>query len=302
AVASCDAVIRDDLRRRRRRRYSIKVFQTPQTFFTPMAPALSSNWAKLQKKTKTKSSKVTKTSTTQPKEKKEVSNLIKTKRLAKEIATAKLNRENSEIKAKTLEVSKAKDSTAYTASQKSPGRYLAIDCEFVGIGIEGTEDALARVSIVNFHGYCVYDKFVKPQEKVVDWRTWVSGVRPSDMADAISFKQAQIEVDELLKGKVLVGHAVQHDLDALFLSHPKSMIRDTSKHANYRKISKGKTPGLKKLVAHFLKKEIQSGEHSSVEDARATMELYKLEKKEFEKLASRFNNHSKKETATASEE
>ena len=38
-----------------------------------------------------------------------------------------------------------------------PGKYLAIDCEFVGVGNEGEESALARVSIVNFYGYLVYD-------------------------------------------------------------------------------------------------------------------------------------------------
>lgn len=272
-----------------------------------MAPVLSSNWAKLQKKTKTKSNKVKKSTTTTTtvapeKKQREVSNLIKTKRLAKEISAAREAKDNNAKteRSSTLAPSTSKSNDSYTASQKAPGRYLAIDCEFVGIGTEGTEDALARVSIVNFHGYCVYDKFVKPQEKVVDWRTWVSGVRPSDMTDAITFKQAQAEVDTLLNGKTLVGHAVQHDLDALLLSHPKSSIRDTSKHANFRKISKGKTPSLKKLVAHFLKKEIQSGEHSSVEDARATMELYKMEKKEFEKLANKFNQYSRKNDSSSS--
>ena len=32
----------------------------------------------------------------------------------------------------------------------------------VGIGNDGKESALARVSIVNQHGECVYDKFVAP--------------------------------------------------------------------------------------------------------------------------------------------
>ena len=32
------------------------------------------------------------------------------------------------------------------------GRYLALDCEMVGVGPEGREDALARVSLVNFDG------------------------------------------------------------------------------------------------------------------------------------------------------
>lgn len=169
------------------------------------------------------------------------------------------------------------------SKKKQPGKYLAIDCEFVGVGPEGEENALARVSIVNFYGYVVYDKFVKPREKVVDWRTWVSGITAKHMKDAISFSEAQTESAKILDGKILVGHSVNHDLESLFLSHPKSMIRDTTKYKPFRAIAMGKTPGLKKLTKHFLQIEIQDGEHSSVEDARATMLLFRMYRKDFEK-------------------
>mgnify|MGYP002378625937 CR=1 FL=1 len=168
------------------------------------------------------------------------------------------------------------------ARKREPGRFLAIDCEFVGVGPEGAESALARVSIVNFYGHVVYDKFVKPREKVTDWRTWVSGVTPKHMNQAISFTEAQKEVSDLLNNRVLVGHAVHHDLDSLYLSHPKSMIRDTTQYQPYRKIAGGRTPSLKKLSQQFLKIDIQSASHSSVEDARATMLLYRLHKNDFE--------------------
>ena len=51
----------------------------------------------------------------------------------------------------------------------------------VGVGLDGSENALARVSIVNYHGAVVMDEFVRPRERVVDYRTQYSGVRPSDM-------------------------------------------------------------------------------------------------------------------------
>lgn len=51
----------------------------------------------------------------------------------------------------------------------------------VGVGPEGVESSLARVSIVNFHGSVVLDTFVKQKEKVVDYRTWVSGVTVADL-------------------------------------------------------------------------------------------------------------------------
>ncbi|KAH3679074.1 hypothetical protein WICMUC_001270 [Wickerhamomyces mucosus] len=256
---------------------------------------LSSNWKKLQKRTKLTNNKVLKKSNSVTKKeiKRDEAKLLKEKinshlerKNKNKISTVLAN--NDETQAGNA-VSSLTSEIELSESKKSIGKYLAIDCEFVGVGLEGGEDALARVSIVNFHGFPIYDKFVKPREKVVDWRTWVSGIRPHDMKNAISFVQCQKEVSELMNNRVLVGHAIDHDLDALLLSHPKYLIRDTSKHQNFKKLSKGKTPSLKKLAKHFLDLDIQGGEHSSVEDAKATMRLYKLEKKEFEKLHQRFN-------------
>lgn len=56
-----------------------------------------------------------------------------------------------------------------------------MDCEMVGVGPGGADSVLARVSLVNLFGHCIYDKFVKPREPVTDFRTKVSGIRPSDL-------------------------------------------------------------------------------------------------------------------------
>ena len=52
----------------------------------------------------------------------------------------------------------------------------------VGVGIEGSESSLARVSIVNYSGAVILDVFVRQREKVVDYRTKWSGIRSSDLA------------------------------------------------------------------------------------------------------------------------
>lgn len=62
-----------------------------------------------------------------------------------------------------------------------PGKYLAIDCEMVGVGIDGKESSLARVSMINYYGAVMMDEFVRQRERVVDYRTEFSGIRPSDM-------------------------------------------------------------------------------------------------------------------------
>lgn len=57
----------------------------------------------------------------------------------------------------------------------------------VGVGLEGKESSLARVSLVNYHGAVQLDVFVRQRERVVDYRTQFSGVRPSDMVDGSWF-------------------------------------------------------------------------------------------------------------------
>ena len=63
-----------------------------------------------------------------------------------------------------------------------------MDCEMVGVGLEGKESILARVSIVNHFGQCLYDKYAKPVEKVTDYRTFVSGIRPADLKNGKTSK------------------------------------------------------------------------------------------------------------------
>ena len=49
------------------------------------------------------------------------------------------------------------------------------------VGVEGNGEALARVSVVNYHGHVLYDKYVRPEGKVTDFRTWVSGITPANI-------------------------------------------------------------------------------------------------------------------------
>jgi RNA exonuclease 4 len=88
----------------------------------------------------------------------------------------------------------------------------------VGMGHMGSESALARVSLVNYHGHVLLDTFVQPREKVTDWRTWVSGVRESDIIDAPSFEEVQKQVATLVKERILIGHAVENDMKVGFIA------------------------------------------------------------------------------------
>lgn len=170
-----------------------------------------------------------------------------------------------------------------------PGKYVALDCEMVGVGPEPNRDsALARVSLVNFHGHQVYDSYVQVprQIEITDYRTHVSGIEPRHLRKDVArpFDEVRNDLKILLTGRILVGHAVKNDLDVLILKHDKRFIRDTSKFSKFRELATipGRTPGLKLLAEKLLGVEIQVGAHSSVEDARATMALFRLEKDSFE--------------------
>ena len=190
-----------------------------------------------------------------------------------------------------------------------PGKYVALDCEMVGVGPEPDRDsALARVSLVNFHGHQVYDSYVQvPRNiEVTDYRTAVSGIEPKHLRKDVArpFDEVRNDLKILLGGRILVGHAVKNDLDVLILKHDKRFIRDTSKFSKFRQLAMtpGRTPGLKLLAEKLLGVEIQVGAHSSVEDARATMALYRLDKADFEKEIRQKYGHTRLEAVAVAPE
>ncbi|CAI9103323.1 OLC1v1001786C1 [Oldenlandia corymbosa var. corymbosa] len=168
-----------------------------------------------------------------------------------------------------------------TSSDSSITEALAMDCEMVGVSSLGNKSALGRVTLVNKWGNVVYDEFVRPVEWIVDFRTEISGIRARDLKKAKNFMVVQKEVAELLKGRILVGHALQNDLKALLLTHPKKDIRDTSHYQPFLK--DGRSRALRHLASEFLGVEIQNGEHCPIEDARAAMLLYQKKRKIWEK-------------------
>ncbi|XP_045603361.2 uncharacterized protein [Procambarus clarkii] len=166
-------------------------------------------------------------------------------------------------------------------------KVIGMDCEMVGVGMNGEDSILARVSIVNHFGKVLYDKYVKPTEEVIDYRTHVSGIRPSDIKEGAEFSTVQKEVSDLLTGRILVGHALRNDLKVLFLSHPRADTRDTSRYKGFRKLFGGRTPSLKNLTEKVMGVQIQHGEHNSVQDAQAAMRLYTMHRREWEEFISK---------------
>ncbi|NXC11486.1 I20L2 protein, partial [Orthonyx spaldingii] len=169
----------------------------------------------------------------------------------------------------------------------APPKLVAMDCEMVGTGPGGRTSALARCSIVTYEGDVVYDQYVRPEAPIVDYRTRWSGIRRQHMDRAVPFRRAQQQVLRILAGKVVVGHAIHNDFKALRYSHPKALTRDTSQIPLLNRrggFPENTAVSLKRLAKALLNQDIQVGKsgHSSVEDARATMELYKVVEEEWE--------------------
>ena len=168
--------------------------------------------------------------------------------------------------------------------------YRALDCEMVGVGCQGHHSALARVTIVDWHGNAVYDEFVQPSEPVTDYRTFVSGITHHDLEHALDLDTCRAQVQQLLRNKILIGHALKNDLHALNIHHPWQQTRDTAKYEPFMKVRFDDgvlwPRKLRELVQEKLHRDIQApGQaHSSKEDAVAALQLYKAVRCKWEKV------------------
>lgn len=204
----------------------------------------------------------------------------------------------------TLESMNDKSDYLRQLESKMRKKIIGLDCEMVGLGVNGKTNALARCSLVDFNGKVLYDQIIRPKGFVTDFRTKWSGIKRSDLRkdkeNVVTFEECQESVAKMLKGKILVGHALENDLSVLLLSHPRFHIRDTGRYPPYmrRKPNSGglRPRYLKELTLQYLGKKIQSGEHDSVEDARCAVELYRREMENWEKwLLKRRNGKSGKD-------
>ncbi|BFZ14136.1 hypothetical protein BsWGS_17175 [Bradybaena similaris] len=166
--------------------------------------------------------------------------------------------------------------------------YVAVDCEMVGVGFNGIESVVARCSIVDYNGAVIYDKYIRPSETITDYRTQWSGIRPVHMRTAVPISKALRDIKECLAHKVVIGHAVYNDFRVLKLNPEPYFVRDTLQCSQLVEMAnlpfRGKS--LKGLSEKLLGRKIQVGNqgHCSVEDARATLDLFKLVRHSWEPI------------------
>ena len=168
--------------------------------------------------------------------------------------------------------------------QRGGVRYVALDCEMVQ-GERGS--MLAEVAVVDYDGTPVYHAYVQPTGPVVNYRTEISGITPELLtaeSGAVPFDEARSAVRRLLQGAVLVGHALDNDLRVLRLQHPAKNTRNSAKVARFQTIGPKRelmSQRLATLYHYYTGEEIQQGAHGALEDARASMRLFRLHESEW---------------------
>ncbi|CAJ1936247.1 unnamed protein product [Cylindrotheca closterium] len=160
---------------------------------------------------------------------------------------------------------------------------VALDCEMVGVGEKGRTSSAAWITIIDFFGNTILDQHISQDEPVTDYRTEISGITEQDLqAATITLNECRELVLNILQGRILVGHSLKSDLNALGIAqhhHPWWLIRDTTRYTPFlqdrnRSLMPRK---LRDLAKEYLHRDIQvpGMAHSPYEDALASLDLYK---------------------------
>ncbi|PIA13146.1 hypothetical protein COEREDRAFT_49789 [Coemansia reversa NRRL 1564] len=212
---------------------------------------------------------------------------------SKILTTPRSNNNNARMRNRAVPLSKAEAGLLERGEFK-----CALDAEFVvleeakmEVFSDGTRSlhrppmhALARLSAVranegDLHGVPFIDDYVAISRPIADLATLYSGIHAGDLTVGISpyrlstmkevYKKLRLLVDSKC---VFIGHGLKHDFRVCNISVPIALQRDTmllfQSPSHIRPIS------LRFLYWYFYRKSIQTREHSSVEDAQATLKVY----------------------------
>ncbi|BEJ17494.1 hypothetical protein CspHIS471_0608950 [Cutaneotrichosporon sp. HIS471] len=179
-----------------------------------------------------------------------------------------------------------------------PGTLISIDAEFVALQQEelefrsdGTKKilrpshmSLARVSVLRGPGekeaVPFIDDYIYTKEAIANYLTEFSGIKPGDLdpnsskhtlvALKVAYKKLRLLVD---LGCIFIGHGLSKDFRTINIFVPPEQVLDTVNL--YTIPGRSRKLSLRFLTWFLLKKEIQSKEHDSIEDARYAYLLYK---------------------------
>ncbi|XP_024017393.1 RNA exonuclease 4 isoform X1 [Morus notabilis] len=181
------------------------------------------------------------------------------------------------------------DSNGENLIERGP-EAIAMDCEMVGGGSDGSLDLCARVCLIDENEKLLFHAYVEPPISVTNYRYEVTGLTEEHLRNAMPLKEVQEKILQILyngesigrirvlsdggKARLLVGHNIEHDLDCLRMNYPNHLLRDTAKYHPLMKTNLV-SHSLKYLTRTYLGYDIQTGFHDPYEDCVSVMRLYK---------------------------
>jgi RNA exonuclease 4 len=164
-----------------------------------------------------------------------------------------------------------------TLKKKMAGsNVVAIDTEMVLCEISETQtDFVAgQVSVVTLDGKILVNTYMKPSFAIKDYNTAFSGITEEKLNSAPPLEEVRKLVLSVIRDKVLVGHAVNNDLRSLGIVHPPHLIIDIQRIPMIQHLLHKPQPKLKLVSKVLLRRDIQNGSHCSLEDAKATADIF----------------------------
>lgn len=143
---------------------------------------------------------------------------------------------------------------------------IAMDCEMY----ETTKgDELGRITILNYNGNILYDKYITTNNKILDYRTKYSGLTQELISNGISYNEAKQNILQIIgTNTTVVGHGLDNDLKVLKL-YITNIIDTSYLYIN----TDGYKVGLNVLCKKYLNYTIHQGYHDSIEDALCCLKL-----------------------------
>ena len=158
-------------------------------------------------------------------------------------------------------------------------KILFLDTEFTCQNIDQQKSPLS-VTMLNYDGKVVLNEKVCPRKQVIKVGTQFHGITEREMRCKEDEYEILEKVQQLVKGKILVGHDLVGDLKHLRINPDILLgIRDLAAAVVFGKLGltkKGQFYKLSSIAKDLLNIQIQEGAHSSREDAETVMALYRF--------------------------
>ena len=85
-----------------------------------------------------------------------------------------------------------------------------------------------RCTVVNFNGMIVFDKHVKIVEPITDYRGLDKSLSTDVLLHGEEFATLHKAVSEIIKDRIIIGHSLSSDFEALRIIQPMHQVRDTA--------------------------------------------------------------------------